>query len=130
KGLLRRALAGLLPPEVLERRKSPFPKTHHPAYLAAVRGCLLEILADRSSPLLRLVDRRHLVRLLQTEAPDLDVPFFGQLMRLPQLLAHLIRLDHWLRRYRVQLPPGPRPLGPPRRGEGRSRGRRSATPDG
>lgn len=104
KGLLRRALAGLLPPEVLERRKSPFPKTHHPAYLAAVRGWLLEILADRSSPLLGLVDRRHLVRLLQKEAPDLDVPFFGQLMRLPQLLAYLIQLDHWLRRYRVQLP--------------------------
>lgn len=104
KGLLRRALEGLLPPDVLERRKSPFPKTHHPAYLAAVRRWLLEILGDRSSPLLPLVDRKTLVKLAQSETPDLDVPFFGQLMRLPQLLAYLIQVDQWLRRYGVRLP--------------------------
>ncbi|MBX6395299.1 MAG: asparagine synthase (glutamine-hydrolyzing), partial [Alicyclobacillaceae bacterium] len=30
KGLLRQAMRGLLPDDVLERKKSPFPKTHHP----------------------------------------------------------------------------------------------------
>jgi len=103
KGLLRRALRGLLPDDVLERRKSPFPKTHNPAYLAAVRRWLLDILSDRSSPLLPLVNRKLLVKLAQDGARDLDVPFFGQLMRLPQLLAYLIQVDQWLRRYRVQL---------------------------
>lgn len=103
KGLLRQALKGLLPPDVLERRKSPFPKTHNPAYLAAVQRWLLEILGDRSSPLLPLVNRKTLVKLAQSEIPDLEVPFFGQLMRLPQLLAYLIQVDQWLRRYRVRL---------------------------
>jgi asparagine synthetase B (glutamine-hydrolysing) len=35
KGLLREAVAGLLPDEVLWRKKSPYPKTHHPAFRLA-----------------------------------------------------------------------------------------------
>ncbi|MHB8158449.1 MAG: asparagine synthase (glutamine-hydrolyzing), partial [Desulfocucumaceae bacterium] len=37
KGILRRALEGILPGDVLERRKSPYPKTHNPLYLETVR---------------------------------------------------------------------------------------------
>ncbi len=33
KGILRRALRGVLPEEVLYRKKSPYPKTHHPITL-------------------------------------------------------------------------------------------------
>ncbi len=36
KGLLREAMRGVLPDEVLWRRKSPYPKTWNPSYLAAV----------------------------------------------------------------------------------------------
>ena len=36
KGILRRALRGVLPDDVLSRRKSPYPKTHNPSYLKAV----------------------------------------------------------------------------------------------
>lgn len=103
KAILRRALKGVLPDDVLERRKSPFPKTHNPAYLTAVRAWLQEILADPGSPLLPLIDRRAVSRLVRAETPDLDVPFFGQLMRLPQLFAYLIQVDTWLREYRVRL---------------------------
>ncbi len=38
KGILRKALEGLLPEEVLYRKKSPYPKTHHPAYRKIVKG--------------------------------------------------------------------------------------------
>ncbi len=51
KGLLRRALRGVLPDEVLYRRKSPYPKSHQPEYAEAVRRRLLEILDDPASPL-------------------------------------------------------------------------------
>ncbi|HEX6972690.1 MAG TPA: asparagine synthase (glutamine-hydrolyzing), partial [Limnochordia bacterium] len=46
KGILRRALTGLLPDDVLQRKKSPYPKTHHPAYLDTVRRLLGDVLAD------------------------------------------------------------------------------------
>ena len=36
KGLLRTAMQDVLPPEVLWRKKSPYPKTHNPSYLQAV----------------------------------------------------------------------------------------------
>lgn len=101
KGILRRALAGLLPAGVLERRKSPYPKTHNPAYLAAVRDRVLSILDDPASPLLPLIDTAAVRALAQTNAADMDLPWFGQLMTGPQLFAYLVQLDIWLREYRV-----------------------------
>lgn len=47
KGLLREAMRGVLPDEVLWRRKSPYPKTWNPSYLAAVSAELRGVLADR-----------------------------------------------------------------------------------
>ena len=44
-------LKGVLPDEVLYRRKSPYPKSHQPEYAEAVRRRLLEILDDPASPL-------------------------------------------------------------------------------
>jgi asparagine synthase (glutamine-hydrolysing) len=56
KGILRRALRGVLPPKTLTRRKSPYPKTHHPLYLQIMKEQLLRILANPSSSLTQLVD--------------------------------------------------------------------------
>ncbi|MBX6351211.1 MAG: asparagine synthase (glutamine-hydrolyzing) [Clostridia bacterium] len=102
KGLFRRAVSGLLPDDVRLRRKSPYPKTFHPGYRAAVSDWLLSILDDPASPLGPLVDRRALREAAQAEG-DLEVPFFGQLMRRPQLFAFLVQVDAWLREYRVRL---------------------------
>src|SRR5690606_32211103 len=87
KGCLRQALRGLLPTEVLTRRKSPYPKTHNPAYAAAVREGLLAILADPTSPLRPLVDASALREAAGTAADRFDLPWFGQLMRGPQWFA-------------------------------------------
>ena len=46
KGLLREAMRGYLPDEVLWRKKSPYPKTHNPNYLAAVSSRLQKIIDD------------------------------------------------------------------------------------
>lgn len=102
KGLLRRALKGLLPPEVLARRKSPYPKTHNPAFLNAVRRWVRDILRQADSPLLPLIDVAAVRTLVDSDA-EFDWPWFGQLMRLPQLLAYLAQIDFWLRTYRVAL---------------------------
>ena len=103
KGILRWALEGVLPPEVLARRKSPYPKTHDPAYLEAVREWILDILADPGSPLRPLVDVEALRRFAGGGAEQMHLPWFGQLMSGPQLLAYLAQVDTWLREYRVSI---------------------------
>ena len=100
KGLLRKAMEGLLPEDVLYRKKSPYPKTWHPEYLALMKGRMERLLEDGSSPLFSLTDRDGVRKLLTEEAPW---PWYGQLMRLPQTLAYLLQLDFWLREYRVSL---------------------------
>ena len=101
KGILRRALRGVLPDDVLSRRKTPYPKTHNPSYLKAVCGQLASILDDPNSPLLPFVDTAALRRVVQTAAGDFEAAWFSQLMRGPQLLAYFIQVDTWLRDYHV-----------------------------
>lgn len=101
KGILRRALAGLLPTDVLARKKSPFPKTHSPEYLDSVRGRVLGLLDDPGSPLLPLINSDAVRSLAESGGVEFDRPWFGQLMRGPQFLAYLIQVDVWLRHYRV-----------------------------
>lgn len=103
KGILRRALRGILPEEVLLRQKSPYPKTHNPAFLAAVRDALLKILDDPTSPLLPLINTRAVRDLASSGGENLKLPWFGQLMTGPQLFAYLIQVDMWLREYRVSV---------------------------
>lgn len=103
KGILRRALKGLLPDDVLERRKSPFPKTHHPGYTAAVRDRILNILEDPNQPLHSIIDASVVRQFALTGGAAFDRPFFGQLMRGPQYLAHLIQMNTWLKAYHVTL---------------------------
>lgn len=102
KSLLREAVADLLPRELLQRPKTPFPKTHNPVYLQAVQRRLLERLAD---PACRLPDifAADALQALASDPSELDLPWFGQLMRLPQLLAWLLQFDAWLEHYRVTL---------------------------
>jgi asparagine synthase (glutamine-hydrolysing) len=60
KGLLRAAVADLLPPEILNRRKSPFPMLQDPAYGVALREQLRELADGVSSPVDGLLDQRQL----------------------------------------------------------------------
>ena len=102
KGLLRKALAGVLPEDVLHRKKSPYPKTHNPSYEKAVTKWLLEILNDSSSPLLPLIDVKAVSALAESQS-DYGKPWFGQLMAKPQLFAYLIQIDTWMRKYGVRI---------------------------
>ena len=92
KGLLRKAMEGWLPERVLWRKKSPYPKTHDPAFLAAVTEELSGILAA-GTPLTEIVRPEALKRLLSGED---HVQWYGQLMNLPQTIALFIQLHHWL----------------------------------
>jgi asparagine synthase (glutamine-hydrolysing) len=103
KGLLRRALKGILPDKILERKKSPYPKTHNPAYLKAVQQWMREILNDSTSPILQLIDIEKVSEIVETGGISFKTPWFGQLMTGPQLIAYLIQLDTWLKEYKVRI---------------------------
>ncbi|MBE6923845.1 MAG: asparagine synthase (glutamine-hydrolyzing) [Ruminococcaceae bacterium] len=99
KGLLRKAMEGLLPEQVLYRKKSPYPKTHHPAYLAMVRG-KVERMLEEDGPVFQVFGRQQVRRLLDSEPAW---PWYGQLMTLPQTLAYLLQVDCWLRNNKISL---------------------------
>lgn len=101
KSVLRHALRGVLPDQVLWRRKSPYPKTHNPAYAAIVRQWLLRILDDPGSPIRAFLDVPAVRALAEAGGAGVNIPFFGQLMTGPQLMAYLIQVDIWMREYRV-----------------------------
>ena len=103
KGILRKALQGILPDDLLARKKSPYPKTHNPNYLAAVQKWMLNILDDPGSPILPFIDRQRVRRLAESDASQMHLPWFGQLMSGPQLLAYLVQMDIWLRQYGVSV---------------------------
>ena len=100
KGLLRCAVEDLLPQQIRYRRKSPYPKTHDPAYLKLVSARLKQVIEDPDSPIFALVPKDRLRTLLDME---LSWPWYGQLMRQPQTIAYMLQLDHWLRHYNIEI---------------------------
>ena len=100
KGLLRFAMEGILPQAVLHRKKSPYPKTYDPRYLQIVGEELEKLLADCNAPLLQLVDKNALQRLLNAEYAW---PWYGQLMKVPQTIAYMLQINTWLQLYDVEV---------------------------
>lgn len=103
KGILRRALEGILPEEVLYRKKSPYPKTHHPLYTELVKKWLKEILSDRTSVLYEFFDAQKLEEMVETGGKSFQAPWFGQLMTGPQLLAYLGQVHVWFKNYGIHI---------------------------
>jgi len=103
KGLLRKALEGILPDEVLYRKKSPYPKTHNPIYTKTVTDMLKTALTDKSSALYEFFDKERLTEIIQTEGSAFKEPWFGQLMTGPQLLAHLVQIHYWFKDYNINV---------------------------
>lgn len=100
KGLLRFCMQGILPQCVLYRKKSPYPKTHHPQYLQIASELLRAVLADPDAPILRIVDRKALRDLLDR---DFTWPWYGQLMTRPQTIVYMLQINYWLSHYSVRI---------------------------
>ena len=97
KGLLRHSVRDLLPEKVLNRKKSPYPKTFDPGYEQQVTKRLKGLL-DTDTPLWHLVQKEKVKELMSEELPW---PWYGQLMRRPQTIAYLLQMDFWLRQYQI-----------------------------
>ncbi len=100
KGLLREAMRDYLPDEILWRKKSPYPKTHNPAYFLAVSKMLRSVINNPQSPLLSIVKKQRLEELFTDGA---QVQWYGQLMAKPQTIAYFVQLNEWLKKYNVKI---------------------------
>ncbi|MFC8996216.1 asparagine synthase (glutamine-hydrolyzing) [Streptomyces rochei] len=94
KSLLRAAVADLLPPAVLQRRKSPYPLVRDPAYRTALTAQVTQLLAG-GGPALDLLDTAAVRRLLLDATARNRFPREG--------LELVLDLDQWLRTYRPTL---------------------------
>jgi asparagine synthase (glutamine-hydrolysing) len=101
KGILRKAMEGILPDDVLGRDKASFPKAYDPAYGRAMRAWVRGLIADPTQPIHRVYDAAALTALTEAEPSD-DARWFGN-MGAPQLLAFIGQTNTWLREYRVTI---------------------------
>lgn len=99
KSLLRDAFRDVLPPELLNRKKSPYPKTYNPEYEILLKRRLKAILHTPDAPLHAFIDVEKATRFMEMPA-EYGSPWFGQLMAGPQLLAYMIQINEWLEMYK------------------------------
>lgn len=98
KALLREACKDLLPKEIINRKKSPYPKTYHPGYERLLAQMLSDIVNDPNSPVRPLIDKKKVLKFIEAPA-GYGKPWFGQLMASPQLMAYMIQVNYWLEKY-------------------------------
>lgn len=103
KGLVRKAMEGILPDDVLWRKKSPYPKTHNPDYMKLMIERFLSIVNSDDCRITELLDKSRLLELAETEGKSFSKNWYGQLMTQPQIFAYFLQTEFWLKKYDVQL---------------------------
>ena len=99
KGLLRYVCKDFLPKEIVDRKKSPYPKTHNPNYLKVVKSMLSDIMKKEDAPINWIFNRKYILDIIETDGKAFTRPWFGQLMTGPQLMAYLCQVNMWLEKY-------------------------------
>ncbi|MBQ4089134.1 MAG: asparagine synthetase B, partial [Clostridia bacterium] len=61
------------------------------------------MLRDSTSPILKVVDANVIRQMIDSELPAAGLPWFGQLMSGPQMLAYLWQVNEWMRTRRVDI---------------------------
>ena len=103
KGLLRYVCKDFLPDEIVDRKKSPYPKTHNPTYLSKVKLMLSNIMEKSDAPINGLLNRDYILSILDSNGEAFSRPWFGQLMTGPQLMAYLCQVNMWLEKYQPKI---------------------------
>jgi asparagine synthase (glutamine-hydrolysing) len=97
KSLLRAAARDLLPASILERKKTPYPATQDPGYEAALRAELAGVLADPGAPVLPLLDRAKIGKVLDRSLSETSLPYSRGGLEMA------LWLNRWLSAYDVTL---------------------------
>lgn len=101
KGILRKAFENELPDIITRRKKSPYPKTFNPIYTEQVNKMMNAVLSDKSCPLFDMLDITA-VRALMENPDSLGEPWYGQLMRGVQVLAYIVQIYVWIKKYNIE----------------------------
>ncbi len=101
KGIVRKAFEDLLPEKIVWRKKSPYPKTHNPVYFETCAQRVRNIL-NKKNTLTALLNKKAVESIIE-HPESITEPWYGQLMKAPQILAYIIELDYWFEKYRVEI---------------------------
>ncbi len=102
KKLLRDAYEGTVIDEVIQRKKSPYPKSNSSEYHEEVVQLLKHTLEDKNSILYEIFDIEKIQAIIDSKE-ELEVPWYGQLMRKTAFLAYLYQIDYWFKAYKIKL---------------------------
>ena len=101
KGIVRKAFEDVLPKEIAWRKKSPYPKTHNPVYFEECAK-RVRLILQKNNVLTEMLDKKTVEDII--ERPEsVTEPWYGQLMKAPQILAYIIELDYWFEKYGVEI---------------------------
>lgn len=103
KYLLREAFKGVIPDEVLYRKKNPYPKTHHPRFKEGAAELLRGRLKNKNSKMYKIFNIDEINKLLDEDDENDILPWYGQLMTKPQLIAYLYEFDVWIDEYEIEV---------------------------
>ncbi len=99
KALLRNAMSDYLPSYIINRKKSPYPKSHNPQYEKLVIEMLMGELKRKDTLFGEIIDLKKIEDMLTSQSAT----WFGQLMAKPQLIAWLVQFAYWLDKYNIVL---------------------------
>lgn len=102
KGIVREAFKDLLPYDIVYRKKNPYPKTYNPVFLEYVTDKAEKLINDKSSILHELVNKQYFDDLKENRV-TLENPWYGQLMRKPQIFAYLIQIDEFFKNFNLTI---------------------------
>lgn len=87
---------------MINRKKSPYPKSNSIEYHQEVVKLLEEVLKDKNSILNEIFDINKIKEIMESKE-ELEVPWYGQLMRKTAFLAYLYQIDYWFKNYKIKL---------------------------
>jgi asparagine synthase (glutamine-hydrolysing) len=96
KGILRRAMTGILPDDARTRRKSAYPSSQNPTYEAGLRQWTLQILNDANAPIQPFINAAMLRPLAEGK-----IPLPGEAASF--LFERVIQVNAWLQEYGVSV---------------------------
>jgi asparagine synthase (glutamine-hydrolysing) len=92
RGLLREAMRGFLPSDILERKKNPFPHCLDPEYETKIKNMLIETVLDPCSPVKYLLNLKTLESMMK-QHQDFNKRYTAR----SRLYGWIIQLDYFMR---------------------------------
>ncbi|WP_058485604.1 asparagine synthase (glutamine-hydrolyzing) [Defluviitalea phaphyphila] len=102
KGIVRKAMEGILPEEIVWRKKSPYPKTHNPKYFKKVSE-EVKALYNKKNSLIHELINWDIVKDIIVNPNKYTHPWYGQLMTAPQMLAYILQVHIWLENFNIEV---------------------------